>query len=145
MARTSGEASPRRRTASSARAGLAGIADRDEHVAHEAVAARALDRGAGEAGPEGGIVEAGEVRERRRGEVLALLEADLAPGLRELVPRADGEAIVAAEHAVADAGPQIRRDVAPVLDGEVRDAAARIEPVGRREGVGRADVEAAAA
>ena len=38
-----------------------------------------------------------------------------------------------------------RGDVALVLDGQVGDAAARIELVGRGEGIGRADVEAAAA
>ena len=62
---------------------------------------------------------------------------------RELVPRADGEAIVAAIDAVADRGAELARDRALVLDGQVGDAAPRIELVGRREGVGRADVEAA--
>ena len=40
---------------------------------------------------------------------------------------------------------ELVRDRPLVLDGEVGDAAPRIEPVGRREGVGRADVEAGAA
>ena len=60
-------------------------------------------------------------------------ELGLAAGLRELVPRADREAIVAAVDAVADQRAQLARDRALVLDGEVGDAAPRIEPVGRRE------------
>ena len=67
------------------------------------------------------------------------------PGLGELVPGADREAVVAAEDAVADAFAQLRRDVPLVLDRQVGDAAPAIEPVGRRKGVRRADVEAAPA
>ncbi len=69
----------------------------------------------------------------------------LAPGLRELVPRADRQAIVAAIDAVADLLAELARDRALVLDGEIRNAAPRIEPVGRRERFGRADVETRAA
>ena len=124
----------------------AGIADGDQDVADEAVAAGALDRRAGEPRAERRIVEAGEVRraaaprDRRAARSFASR-----PGLRELVPGADGQAIVAAEDPVADARPQLRRDMALVLDGQVGDAAPRIEPIGRRKGVGRADVEAAPA
>ena len=63
----------------------------------------------------------------------------------ELVPGADREAIVAAVDPVAHGLAEFGRDVALVLDGEVRDAAPGIEPVGGGERVGRADVEAAAA
>ena len=40
---------------------------------------------------------------------------------------------------------KFERDVALMLDGEVRDAAPGIQPVGSREGVRRADIEALAA
>ena len=73
------------------------------------------------------------------------LKLHLARGLRELVPGADGEAIVAAIDAVADRLAKLSRDRPLVLDGEVGNAAARIEPVGRRESARRAGVEAGAA
>ena len=55
--------------------------------------------------------------------------------VRELVPRADGEAVVAAIDAVAHAAAELARDRALVLDREIGDAAPRIELVGRRKGV----------
>ena len=67
------------------------------------------------------------------------------PGLREFVPRTDREAIVAAIDAVADQRPQLARDRAFVLDGEIGDAAPRIEPIGRGKCRGRTDIEAGAA
>ena len=75
-------------------------------------------------------------------EIAARCELRLAAGVGELVPRADREAVVAAVDAVADPAAQFARDRAFVLDGEVGDAAPGVEPVGRRKGAGRADVEA---
>ncbi len=72
-------------------------------------------------------------------------ELRLARALREFVPRADGEAIVAAEDAVAHRCAEARRDMPLMLDGEVGDAGARIDLVGRGEGVRRANVETAPA
>ena len=69
-------------------------------------------------------------------------ELRFAAQLRELVPGADREAVVAAVDAVAHGAAELARDRSLVLDGEIGDAAPRIEPVGRREGRGRADVEA---
>ena len=60
--------------------------------------------------------------------------------LRELVPRAHGETVVAAIDAVADGFAEFVRDWALVLDGQIRNAAPRIELVGRGEGRGRADL-----
>ena len=97
-------AAPRRRAAARprrARPGIAAVADRDQHVAHEPVAADALDRAAGEPAPEGRIVERGQLGQWRATQVLARLQLQLGRGLGELVPRADGEAIVAAIDAVA--------------------------------------------
>ena len=133
------------RSAASARSGSPGIADRDQDVAQEPVAAGALHRRAGEERAEGRVVEAGEFgqRRRRRGPP-GRPGGHRRRGAGELVPGADREAIVAAEHAVADRRPELRRDRPGMLDGQVGDAAPRIEPVGSREGVGRADVEAGA-
>ena len=124
---------------------VAGIADRDQHIAHETVAADALDRALGEQRAEAGVVEPRQFGERRRAQRLARLELRLAAGLGELVPRTDREAIVAAVDAVAHQRAQFARDRALVLDGEIGDAAPRIEPVRRRESGGRADVEAGVA
>ena len=121
---------------------LAAIADRDQHIAHEAVAPGALHRRFGEQRAERRIVEPRELGEPRRAQRLARRKLRLAPGLRELVPRADREAIVAAIDAVAHQRAQLARDRTLVLDRQVRDAAPRIEPVGRGKRIGRADVEA---
>src|SRR5207302_5602748 len=69
----------------------------------------------------------------------------LAAGLRKFVPWADGETIVAAVDAVAHERAQVPRDRALVLDREVGDAAARIQPIWRRERRRRTYVEAGAA
>ena len=63
-----------------------------------------------------------------------------APG--KFVPRANQLAVVAAIDAVADQGAQFQRDRTWVFNGEVRNATARIEPVGRNNGLGWADVDA---
>ena len=73
------------------------------------------------------------------------MERDLVRGLRELVPRADRETIVAAIDAIADRLAEFARDVALVLDGEIGNAAPRIDLVGRGERARRTDVEAGVA
>ena len=127
------------------RAAIAGIADGDQHVADEAVAADALDRRAAKARPEAGVVERQRAPPAAAREIVAGGELRLRAALGELVPRADGEAVVAAIDAIADRGAELVRDRPLVLDGEIGDAAPRIEPVGRGKRVGRADVEAGAA
>ena len=67
----------------------------------------------------------------------------LAPG--KLVPGADQLAVITAVDTVAQQRPQFQRDRAIVLDRQVGNAAARIEPVRRDDGLGRADVDAGAA
>ena len=64
---------------------------------------------------------------------------------RELVPRADELAVVAAVDAVADRGAEFDRDRAVRFDRQVRDAAARVERVRRDDRLRRADVDARAA
>ena len=63
----------------------------------------------------------------------------------EPVPRAHRQAIVAAVDAVADRLAEFVRDRPLVLDRQVGNAAPRIDPVRRREGLRRAGVEAARA
>ena len=145
MARTSGEASPSRRSTagSSLRspelpAAISALrTTRSRPVRLTGVPAKRARKAASSS--------ASSSSSARRLVGLQRLQARLARGLGELVPRAHGEAIVAAEHAVADRGAELGGDVALVLDGQVGDAAARIELVGRGEGVGRANVEAALA
>ena len=106
--RTSGEASASKPLGFAGKRRVARVADGDQDVAHEAVAAGALDRRFREQRAKGGVVEAGELGERGRPQGLARRELLLAPGGRELVPRADREAIVASIDAVADRGRSSR-------------------------------------
>ncbi len=80
---------------------IAGVADGDQHIAHEAVAADALD---GERGTARGTPHrrAAPARPAAAREVRRAPQLRLARGLREFVPRADRQAIVAAIDAVAD-------------------------------------------
>ena len=102
--RTTSASSSSRARAASAKRRIARVADRVEDVADEAVAADALDRALGEEGAEGRVVEGGEVGERRARAGLARVQRRLAAGLGELVPGADGQAVVAAVDAVAQRG-----------------------------------------
>src|SRR5262245_59540490 len=63
----------------------------------------------------------------------------------KLVPWTYCETVVAAEDAVANGLAVSRRDVPLMLDGEVRDAGARVDLIRRGEGSRRANVETAAA
>ena len=124
---------------------LAAVADRDQDVAHEPIASGALDRRAGKAPPEAGIIQLDELREPRRAQIVTRLQLGLAGRAGELVPRADRETVVAAVDAIAHRGAELPRYVPLVLDREVRDAAPGVELVRRGERVGRADVQAGAA
>lgn len=76
-------------------------------------------------------------------QAVARLEVALPGGAGEAIPWADDLAVVAAEYPVADQWPQLQRNRALVLDGQVGDAASRVQPVGADEGRGRADVRQA--
>ena len=76
---------------------------------------------------------------RTRGEV------GFAGGDGPLVPRADVEAVIAAEDAVAEGFAILDRDGALVLDGQVGEALARIHLVRRDDRGGRARVDATGA
>ena len=138
--RTSGLASSSNRSASSRQRRIVGVADRDQHVADKAVAADALDRRFRKQRAECGVVEPRQFGKRRRPQFRARGEFCFAAFLRKLVPRAHRETIVAAIDAVADALAKFVRDRALVLDRQVRNAAPRIELVGRGERRGRADL-----
>ena len=145
MARTSGEASPSLSATGSGERNIARIAGGDQNIAHETRGSDPLYRTSRKQSPKSGLIEAKQGFEPRRTEFFARREFDLARGSGEFVPGADGEAVVAAIDAIADRGAKLFRDVALVLDGEIGDAAPRVERRRAREGVGRADVEAGAA
>src|ERR1700722_14722422 len=117
------------------------IADRDQDIADEPVAADALDRRFCKSCAKRRVIKAREFRKSRRTQIVARSEFGFAPGLREFVPWADREAIVAAIDAVADGFPKFVRDRAFVFDGEIGNATPRIELVGRWKRRGRADIE----
>src|SRR5205809_92582 len=64
--------------------------------------------------------------------------------LRELVPRAEELAIVAAEDAIAESAAKPFGNGSGIRDREPGDAATRIEHIGRNDGFCRTDVDAAA-
>ena len=143
--RTSGASSSRRSTAAGRSARSFELPIAIITLRRKRALPDALDRAAGEAGAERRVVEAGEFGERRSVEVGARGKLRLAPGMSEFVPRADGQAVVAAVDAIADRGSQLARDRALMLDRQVGDAAPRVDPVGRGERLGRTGVEAGAA
>jgi len=65
--------------------------------------------------------------------------------LGKLVPRANQLAVVTAIDAVAQQRAQFQRDRPRVLNGQVADATARVQPVRGHDGLRRADVDARAA
>src|SRR4029079_2846732 len=108
-------------------------------------ASRAFNRRLREHLSKGGVVETGEIGKPGGMQFVTLCQPQLMAGARELVPRTDRQAIIAAVDAVADGRAQVARDGPLVLDGEIRDAAARIEPVRRGERRRGADVDAGTA
>ena len=76
---------------------------------------------------------------------VAGVEAGLAGDRRELVPGADGQAVVAAIDAIAHGAAEFARDRRFRFDGEIGNAATRIELIRSREGARRANVEAGGA
>ena len=66
-------------------------------------------------------------------------------GTGKLVPRADREAVVATVNPVSDGFPKFAGNVSLVLDGQIGNAAPRIEPVGLGKGGRRANIQAVSA
>src|SRR6185369_17880867 len=96
--------------------------------------ADALDGRAREEAAEAGVVEGGELGQGRGFQLRALAEVGLVRRFGELVPGADGEAVVAAIDAIAHERAQLARDRPLMLDGEIGDATPGVELVGRGEG-----------
>src|SRR3984957_10621162 len=124
---------------------IAGIADRDQDIAQEARVADTLDGSAGEQLAKRRLVESSEFSEIRRLKIGACGQPGLPRILSELVPRADREAVVAAINPIADGRAKLRGDRPLMLNRQIRDAAPRIEAIGRGKSLRRTDVEAGAA
>src|SRR5688572_16430550 len=95
------------------------IAQADGEVAQPAPVGDAADGGAAHALVELRLAPAEQLDQGSRIEAVARAEIVLAAGPGEAVPRADDLAVVASVHAVADERPQLLRDGALVLYGEV--------------------------
>src|SRR5690606_18410572 len=122
-----------------------GVAERDGDVAQPAGVAAATDRGALGPAQELVLLPGEQLGQGGPVQVVADPEVGLVVAARELVPGAGELAVVAAEDAVAHQRPQRLVDRALVLDGQVADAAARVEQVGRHDRAGRAHLDAARA
>ena len=122
-----------------------GIAERHGQIAQPAFMTDAPDRRALGAGQEGRFIPGEELDQRCVGKPSAGPKVRLRGQLGKAVPGAGQLAVVAAVDAVADERAQGFRDAAVVFDGEIGDAAAGVEPVGRHDGPGGAGRETGAA
>src|SRR5262249_30736592 len=105
------------------RRGAQRVAETDGQIAQPALVADAMDRAAGKARVEFLFAPCEQVDQCNVVEAVAHGEIRLFARLRELVPRTDELAIVAAVHAVADQRPQLGGYAAEMLYRQVRDAA----------------------
>ena len=90
-----------------------------------------------------GPVEQGD--ELLAGQAGAFVKVGQGAALGEFIPRANQLAIVAAVNAVADQRAQLQRNRPGMLDRQVRNAAPRVKPVRRDDGLRGAHVNAGAA
>src|SRR5207248_2613944 len=123
------------------------ITERHGEIARPALVADAVDGRATHALLELRLAPAEQLRQRCGIQAMAHLEIRVRGRARELVPRTHELAVVAAVDAIADRPAQLDRNGAVVLDGEIGDAAPRIQPPGgddRTGGAGR-DARLAAA
>ena len=122
-----------------------GIAERDREIAQPVDVTGSADGRAFGAlqklvfGPGEQFQKAGFVQTVPGGEV------GLGVDFGEFIPRADQLAVIAAENAVADGRAEFLGDAALMLDGQITDAATRIQTVWCNDGAGRTDVDAARA
>src|SRR5277367_1341630 len=114
------------------------IAESDRDVAQPSLVADAADGAALRAIPEIRLAPRKELDQLRAVEAVPRREIPLRGGTRELVPRTDHLTVVAAVDAVADRGAKLERYRSGQFDGEIGDAASRIEPIGSDDGAGRA-------
>src|SRR5687767_10499467 len=126
-------------------AGGGRVAQPHREIAQPALVADAPDRRAAQPLVELAFAPGEQPDQRGVVEAVSGLEVCLITQSRKSVPRAHDLAVVAAVDAVADERAQLLRDRAAVLDGEVGDAAPRVELVGAADRLRRADVDAALA
>src|SRR5690606_5321772 len=120
---------------------VAAVAGGYQAVAHEAVAPDPFDRRSREQLAEARIVERQQLGKPRRRQ-LGPRQERLVPrgGLRELVPRANGQGIVAAVDAISDPRAEFVRDRPFKLDRQIGNAAPGIELERGRESLGGASI-----
>src|SRR5690606_7963567 len=121
------------------------VAERHGEIAQPAFVADAPDRRAGQARLEVLGAPREKLDEPCPVEALAGGKVAERSRTREAVPRTGELAVVAAVDPVADRRAQRFGNRTLVLDGEVRDAAPRVQPVGRDDRAGGAGVDAAGA
>ena len=92
------------------------IAERDADVAQKAAALDPLDRRAAKHFSELLVIEREEIAQPHLRDRRPRRERALARNLREAIPRAGVEAIVATVNAIADQRPELERDAAFQLD-----------------------------
>src|SRR5258706_1187622 len=121
---------------------VARVAQGHREPPQEAAALGPLHRTAPEALPERGLVEAGQLLQRRGVESRTRLEGRATLTEALAVPGTDVLADVAAEDVAAEPLAPVFRDSALDLDGQVADAARGVEDVRRGECLGGARLEA---
>ena len=121
------------------------IAQRHHHIADEGLMADASYRAALEALLELRARPGGKFSEPWCIEPVPHAEVRMRRAARELVPRTHRKAVIAAKHAVSQRLAERARNLPLMLDGEVCEAAARIELIGGGKRVCGADIEAGAA
>src|SRR5688500_3119742 len=114
-------------------------------VAQPALVADAPDRRAAQPLVELRLAPGEQLDQARLVESVSRFEVIFHAQLGKTIPRTDELAVVAAVDPVADERPQFFRDRALVLDGEVGDAAPRLELVWAADRLRRAHVDAALA
>ena len=121
------------------------VTNRNQHIADKARAANALEGGAREQRPKVSLSQGGEVRQAGGGEFNARVKPVVGCWRGKAIPRTHRHAVITAIDPIAHQGPQVVGDRARVFDGQVGDAAPRINAARPIEGLGGADVEATAA
>ena len=111
-------------------------------VAQPAIVADTADGAALRALQESFLAPPEQLDQIRGIETVAWFKILFPGGLRKTVPRADQLAIVAAEYAVANLTAELFRNAGTELDGQIGNAAPRINGVGCDDGLGGANVNA---
>ena len=104
------------------------IAESDRDVAQPSLVADAADRAAFRALQEIRFAPRKELDQLRAVEAVPRREILLGGGTRELIPRAGHLTVIAAVNAIADRGAKLEWNRSGQFDGEIGDAASRIEP-----------------